>query len=465
MRILLALLFVVLSLPAAAQDTAAPAREKVFNAEYFTLDNGMQVVLVPNHRAPVITHMVWYGVGAADEKRGQSGLAHFVEHLMFKGTEKIPPGEFSTRIKAMGGNDNAFTAQDITAYFQSISSDRLETVMEMEADRMTNLIFPPEDVESEKLVVLEERRQRTENDPRGYFFEQMNAIVFPNHPYANPVIGWLHETEALTRENVMAFYKEWYAPNNAILVVSGDVTMDTLRPLAERIYGSIPAREVPDHNWTAVPPLKATQKLIFADPSIQQPMLSRVFRVPSENQNKEESLALEVLASVMGDGQSARMYKSLVAEQKLASGISFHYSGSARSDGTLRITANPAEGTDMDTLETAIDSQLRKLVSEGVTETELSEAKTRLIDAAVFARDSLQGPAMVFGYGLTVGSSIDDIEYWPHNISQVTAEQIQAVAAKYLDPDNVGDRPYTTGYLLPKAQPAPAPEHIEESAE
>lgn len=455
-----------MSFPAIAQEKDSITREKVFNAESFTLENGMQVVLIPNRRAPVITHMVWYGVGAADEAPGQSGLAHFVEHLMFKGTEKIPPGEFSLRVKAMGGNDNAFTAQDITAYFQSISKDRLETVMEMEADRMTNLIFPPEDVDSERQVVLEERRQRTENDPRGYFFEQMNAIVFPNHPYGNPVVGWLHEMEALTRENVVSFYRKWYAPNNAILVVSGDVTMDVLRPLAERIYGSIPARDVPERIWTAVPPLKANQKLVYSDPDIQQPVLTRIFRVPSANQNKQESLALEVLASIMGDGQSARMYKSLVSEQKIATGVSLSYRGSSLSDSTMRITAQPAHNIDLEVLENAIDEELRSLVKNGVTNAELSAAKTRLIDAAVFARDSLQGPAMIFGYGLITGSSIDDIEYWPYDISKITAQQVQYVAAKYLDPDHVGNRPYTTGYLLPETvtQPREAEDKTQEVA-
>ncbi len=446
---LILLLVFVLNAPAQAQDTA---RTPVFGAESFTLPNGMKVVAVPNHRVPAVTHMVWYRVGAADEPPGLSGIAHFAEHMMFKGTETLPPGEFSKRVKLLGGNDNAFTGQDITAYFQSVASEHLETIMRMEADRMVNLSFPDEELASERLVVLEERRQRTENDPRGYFVEQMRTALFPNHPYGNPVVGWLHEVETLTGEDVMGFYNRWYAPNNAILVVSGDITMDTLRPLAEEIYGRIPARAVPERNWSAVPPLPANPRLYYEHETIKQPRFSRFYRAPSSTTDKDTALALDILASIMGDGPTSRFYKSLVYEQKLATTASFRYSGAALSEGEIRLGANPAVGVSMKTVEAAIDEELRVLIRDGVTAQEVADAKTRLTEAAIFARDSLSGPAMIFGYSLATGSTIEDIEYWPYDIEAVTIEQINAAARRYLDPDNNERRPHVTGYLLPKAQ-------------
>lgn len=440
--------------PASAQEP--PPREKAFNAESFTLDNGMRVVVIPNHRVPVITHMVWYGVGAADEAPGKSGLAHFTEHLMFKGTQTVPPGEFSKRVRALGGNDNAFTSQDYTAYFQSIAVEHLETVMTMEADRMNNLTFPPEQVDSERLVVLEERRERTENDPTGYFYEQMRSMLFTNHPYSDPVIGWLHEMEALNRENVMDFYNAWYAPNNAILIISGDVTAEKLKPLAEKTYGVLPRETVPERIWTEVPPLLATPRLVLRHPTIQQPSFSRIYRAPAMKQNKQDSLALELVSAIMSQGQNSRLYKSLVVEQKLATNAQMGYNGSAISDATLNIGATPAEGVTLEQLEQAIDAELEKLVRDGVTQQELTEAVTRLRDAYIFSRDSLQGPAMIFGHALITGSSIEDVEYWAYDIQELTVEQLNDVARRFLDPDEIYKRPYVTGYVLPEEAPQAA---------
>lgn len=447
MRLFFILLLLVCAPAAHAQEAA---REKIFNAESFTLENGMRVVVIPNHRVPVVTHMVWYGVGGADEQPGQSGLAHYVEHLMFKGTETVPPGEFSKRVRALGGNDNAFTSQDFTAYFQSVAVEHLETVMTMEADRMNNLTFPGAEVDSERLVVLEERRERTENDPTGYFYEQMRGTLFMNHPYSDPVIGWLHETEALTRDNVMEFYNTWYAPNNAILIVSGDITAERLKPLAEKTYGALPAETVPERVWTQVPPLLATQRLVLHHPSIQQPSFLRLYRVPGMRQNKQESLALDLLTSIMSDGQNSRLYKSLVVDQKLATGANMGYSGSAISDATLQISATPAEGVSLEQLEEAVDAELHKVANDGVTRQELTEAVTRLSDAYNFSRDSLQGPAMTFGHALITGSTIEDVEYWAYDIQKLTVEQINDVARRYLDPDDINKRPYVTGYVLPE---------------
>jgi zinc protease len=456
--------FFVLVLLSLSAHAAEP--KKLFGAESFTLDNGLQVVLIPNRRAPVITHMVWYKAGALDEPHGQSGVAHFVEHLMFKGTGKIPPGEFSKMVSAMGGNDNAFTSQDYTAYHESVAADRLDDVMEMEADRMTGLTFPPDHVLSERKVVMEERRERTDNDPRAYFGEQMRAALFVNHPYGNPVVGWLQELDALERENVKHFYEQHYAPNNAIVVISGDVSIKELKPLAEKIYGPIPRRDVAERKWTGVPPLLANTRLVLHHPSVRQPVLSRVYRVPSYSQNKEESLALQVLESILDGGAAARLYKTLVVEQRMASTVDFSYQADALSDGTVSVSMVPADDVGPEELEWAFDSLLRKLVDEGVTEDELRRAKDRMKDDAVFARDSLMGPAMIFGQALATGETIEDVEFWPENIEKVTIAQVNEVSEKYLNPDDYGTRPYVTGYLLPPAPkedieettPAPAPE-------
>lgn len=443
MRILV-LVFILLTVAG-----PAAAREKTFGAESFMLDNGMQVVVIPNHRAPVVTQMVWYKTGAADEDRGQSGIAHFVEHLMFKGTDSVPPGEFSKRVKAMGGEDNAFTSYDFTAYHQSVSTANLETVMTMEADRMQNLSFPQADVDSERLVVIEERRERTENDPRTAFGEQMRAALFVNHPYGNPVIGWFHEVDALNRHDVKQFYDTWYAPNNAILVVSGDITAKELKPVAERTYGKVPRRDVPQRHWTAVPPLRGTPLLTLRDKSIRQPSLTRLCRAPSYVQDRQASLALQVLENILDGGASTRLYKTLAVEKKIATSIGLSYDADRYSDGTISIGAVPAPGVSLPDLDRAIGEQLHILARDGVEKQELRDAKTRLKDAAIYARDSLMGPAMTFGAALAVGETVDDVEYWPDAIETVTAAQVQDAAQRFLDMADTGTSPCVTGYLLP----------------
>ncbi|MCB9988389.1 MAG: insulinase family protein [Rhodospirillales bacterium] len=444
----LSFLFFLLALaplPAIAQD-------KVFDADTFFLENGMQVVVIENHRAPVVTHMVWYKVGAADEPPGKSGMAHFFEHMMFKGTDTIPPGEFSKRIRAMGGNDNAFTSQDYTAFFQSLAVENLETAMAMEADRMRNLNPPPDDFASELQVVIEERRQRTENEPQSYFVEQLRAALFVNHPYANPVVGWLQEVDVLSWENAKAFYDQWYAPNNAILVVSGDITAAELKPMAERTYGKLAARDVPERHWTDVPPLPGLPVLTLKDKAIRQPAWIRIYRLPSATQDRETARTLEVLQDIMDGGAATRLYKVLVVDQKVATSIGLSYDPDSIKDASLWMQATPAPGKTLQDVAAAVDEQLRLLVTAGVTETELREAKDRMKDAAVYARDSLAGPAMVVGRALAAGQTLDDVETWPDQIEAVTAEQIQRAAQAFLDPDDIKMRPYVTGYMLPKEE-------------
>ena len=453
------------SQPAHAPVTAVTVttRKKIFNAETYMLKNGMQVVLVPNHRAPVALQMVWYKVGRTDEVTGRSGLAHFLEHLMFKGSEHVPPGELSKRIRAMGGNDNAFTTHDFTAYFQTIAVARLEDAMEMEADRMRSILLPPDQFESERQVVLEERRQRTENDPRSYFMDQLRYALFPGHPYSVPVIGWESEIKALSRDDAKAWHDKWYTPNNAVLVVTGDLTLDQLKPIVERTYGTIPTRPVMREVMPGVNEFPGNTVLTLRDPRIREPQFVRLYRVPSFPQNKQEALALDVLQEIMSGNSSARLYQSLVVKQKIATSASFGYDDSSRGTAMFSASVSPAQGKTDD------DAEIKKLAEGGVTVTELSEAKTRIRDSIAFMHDSLSAPAHAIGQSLINGVSLDDIEYWPDLIDTVTAEQVKAVAQKYLLPSNKPDQKpnYVTGYIYaakpqPGDAPPPAPSPVQE---
>ncbi|MDB5491507.1 MAG: insulinase family protein [Micavibrio sp.] len=441
----------------------APARQKIFNAETYTLGNGMQVVLIPNHRAPVAMQMVWYKVGRADEATGKSGLAHFLEHLMFKGSKNVAPGELSKRIRAMGGNDNAFTTDDFTAYFQTIAVDKLESAMTMEADRMRGILLPEDQFESERQVVLEERRMRTENDPRSYFMDQLRYALYPGHPYSIPIIGWKPEIEKLTLADARAWHEKWYAPNNAILVVTGDLTLQQLKPMVEKTYGRIPSRPVTRTELPAVAEFPGENRLTLRDPRIREPQFIRMYRVPGFTQNKQEALALDVLEEIMSGNSSTRLYQSLVVTQKVATAAGFSYDDTSRGTTIFSGYVSPAEGKTLEDAEDAYDAEIKKLIEGGVTVTELSEAKTRIRDSIGFLHDSLTTPANVIGQALASGIALDDIEYWPDEIDTVTAEQVKAVAAKYLVPRlKAEDKPnYITGYIMAtKRQPGdpePAP--------
>lgn len=434
-----------------AQKPVTETRQKVFNAESFMLDNGMEVIVVPNHRAPVVTHMVWYKAGAAQEPKGKSGIAHFMEHLMFKGSEVIggtalAPGEFSKTIRRLGGQDNAFTSQDYTAYFQSVPSSALETVMRMEAGRMRGMNPPESEVDSERKVIIEERRQRTDNDPQARFYEQLRAHSFINHPYGTPIIGWMHEMEKLSRADVMAFYQKWYAPNNAILVVTGDVTPGDVFAKAIDIYGPIPKSEGLDRNVSLSPPMEAKTRLVMQDKAVKEPVITKIFRVPSARQDKKTSLALDVLNEIMGGGPTSRIYQALVVDQKIASSAGLSYDGAQWSDAVLSVFAVPVPGQSMETLEKALNAEIAKLIAKGVSADEVSDAITRMQDRSVYARDSLSGPAMIIGRSLASGLTLDDVEYWPHDLAAITREDIQKAAAAYLKDSPV------TGVLLPEGK-------------
>lgn len=402
----------------------------LFNPESFTLDNGMQVVVVPDHRAPVVVHMVWYKVGAADEPPGKSGIAHFLEHLMFKGTGKLAPGEFSKIVAANGGRDNAFTSQDYTAYFQTIARDRLELVMSMEADRMVNLQFGEQDMITERDVVLEERRQRTDSTAQGQFREQVTAALYLAHPYGIPIVGWEEEIKRLDVDDALAFYRKFYAPNNAILVVAGDITAAELKPLAEKHYGVVPAnpavyqRELPHE-----PPHRAARRLTHSDPRVAEPSWQRMYIADSVNWGEtRHTIALQVLSDILGASGTSRLYRNLAVEQKKAISVGAWYSGVDRGPGSFGVYATPAEGVSLEDLEAAVDAELAKVVADGVTQEELDRARTGLLADAVYMRDSLSQGARVFGSALSAGVSIEDVESWPDRLKQVTVEDVREAA-------------------------------------
>ena len=429
---------------------AGPAGAGLFNPTTFALKNGMQVVMIPDHRAPVVTHMVWYKVGAADEPPGKSGVAHLLEHLMFKGTAKLPGGGFSQTVARLGGRENAFTAHDYTGYFQTVAAHRLATVMELEADRMVNLVLSEADVKTEREVVMEERRSRTDNDPGSLLGEQIAASQYLAHPYRLPVIGWAHEVSRLLRADVLAFYETWYAPNNAILVVAGDVTEATLRPLAERTYGALAAQSVPPRLRPQEPPQRAARRVVLEDARVRQASFSRSYLAPSRTAGESRHAeALQVLADILGGGTTSRLYQALVVKQKLASGAGAYYRGSTMDLARFHIYASPtpggAPGSQVAELEAAADRVLAEVLEKGVSEAELERSKAGMIAAATYARDNVRRAARFFGRALATGRRAADVEAWPERIAALGVADINAAARHVLRLERS-----VTGLLLPK---------------
>jgi zinc protease len=422
---------------------ASPAASRV---SAFKLANGLQVVVVPDHRAPVVTHYVWYRVGAADEPPGVSGIAHFLEHLMFKSTDKIASGEFSKIVSRLGGQDNAFTSHDVTAYFQRIAKDRLKTVMEMEADRMENLRLTENEVTTERAVILEERRSRTENNPSSILSEQMLAALYQNHPYRIPIIGWMHEMAKLSREDALAFYKRFYAPNNAIVVVAGDVTVEEARKLTESIYGPLkPNPAILPRTRPQEPPHRSPRRLELKDPRAGNLTVRRFYLAPSIPTAADgDAEALYLLMKIVGHGSTSRLYQKLVAEEKLASGAGGWYSGTSLDSGTIGVHAVAAEGVGIDKVEAGIDRVLHEVRENGVAADELERAKKAFIADFIYESDSQSQLARRYGEGLLLGLTVEQINNWPVAIAKVTADDVKRVAAKYFD-----IRHSVTGTLIP----------------
>jgi len=440
--------FVAACLVLLALTASAHAREFV-RPETFTLRNGLQVVVITDRRAPVVTHMLWYRVGAADEPRGYSGIAHFFEHLMFKGTRQIAPGEFSRTVARNGGEDNAFTNWDYTAYFERIARDRLELVMRMEADRMRNLQFSDETFASERDVIAEERRQRVDNNPGAVLGERMRAMLWPHHPYGTPVIGWLHEINALDREIVLEFYRTWYAPNNAILVVAGDVDAAELRPLAERHYGRLrPTRNLPARTWVTDPPNVGPMRVTHSDVKVRQPSFSRLYRAISYGTDTgRQAHSLDVAMEILGGSETSRLYRALVEEQRIAVSAGASANSSGLGGGSVSVWATPVEGVTLEQVETAADAVIATYLRDGPTETELTRARNLLTANAIYSRDSQESLANIYGASLAQGESIDDVVNWPADIEAVTRDDVMTMARQTLDINAS-----VTGWLLPEPE-------------
>jgi zinc protease len=399
------------------------------------LSNGLEVVVIPDRRAPVVTHIVWYRIGAADEPRGKSGIAHFLEHLMFKGTEKIAPGEFSKIVARNGGQDNAFTTQDVTAYFQRVATDRLPLVMEMEADRMTNLQLLADDVANERQVVLEERRSRVDNDPNSILSEQMGATLFLSHPYRIPIIGWEHEIKGLTQTDAVSFYKRYYAPNNAIVVVAGDVEAEDVFALAEKTYGALKASaDLPPRARVLEPDPQAPRRVILKDERVAQDTLSRQYLAPSiRTAEGREAEALELLADILGSNATGRLYRRLVVEEKIASSAGGWYSGDYLDYGRMGVYAVAAGDIPLATVEASIDAVIAEVKENGVTAAELERARNSKIAQLIYDQDSQFNQARTYGWALATGQTIDDVKDRAARLEAVTLADIVDAAKKYFD--------------------------------
>lgn len=423
-----------------------PAPADIFEAHEFTLANGLDVVVVPNHLSPVVVQAVVYKAGAADGLPGKNGIAHFLEHLMFKGTKTLAQGQFSKEIDKRGGTDNAYTTQDVTVFHQEIAKEHLGLIMKMEADRMVNLQLTDAIVLPERDVILQERGERIDNNPGARLSEAVNAALYLNHPYRLPVIGWRHEMETYTTEDALGFYKRFYEPNNVVLVIGGDVTTEEVRTLAEKYFAPIPKGAPVARDRLQEPPPIAPRRVSLSDERVRQPYFIRSYLAPSFRTAKgNEGYALTVLSEILTGGTAGRLYRSMVIEQKSALGIDTDYDGGAYDAGRFSFYGTPLQGGDLGALEQAIDQQIALLLKDGVTGQEVADAKHRLQIAAVKARDSVGGPVFTVAETLGKGRTLADVQAWPERIGAVTADEVMAAAAQILKPENS-----VTGTLLPK---------------
>jgi zinc protease len=415
----------LLATPLAAEDVTT-----------YQLQNGMDVVVIEDHRAPVVVHMVWYRSGSADEPPGQSGVAHFLEHLLFKATDTLESGEFSRVVAENGGSDNAFTSYDYTAYYQRVAADRLELMMQMEADRMNNLRLTPEDIVTERGVILEERNQRTDNNPNALAREQMRAVQYLNHRYGVPIIGWRHEMETLDMDDALDFYDLYYSPNNAILVVAGDVLPRDVFELANKYYGVIPAEEnLPERFRSAEPPQTAARRLTYLDDRVAQPYVSRSYLAPERDPGDQETAAaLVYLAELLGGSQfSSALGQALQFDTQTAVYAGAGYSGLSLDDATFNVTVVPAQGVTLSDAEVAMDQVLVDFLATDIDPDQMDRIRTQLRAQEIYALDNVEGIANRYGRALAMGLSVEDVQAWPEVLQSVTAEDVLAAAAEVLD--------------------------------
>ncbi|HEY3777811.1 MAG TPA: pitrilysin family protein [Rhizomicrobium sp.] len=431
-----------------AAGIAASAHAQTTKIFQFALQNGLSVLVVPDHRAPIVTQMLVYRVGASDDPAGLSGLAHFFEHMMFRGTANVPGDHFALTVARNGGEDNAFTTHDYTVFYEQIAKDRLRLVMGLDADRMINLDLSDGAVRTERNIVLEERRLRIDNDPQALLREQMEAALQLSHPYGRPVIGWPEEVRRIGRIEAQAFYGRHYAPNNAILVVLGDVTPDEVRADAEATYGKVPARELVPRAEYAQPPRLAETKLTLSRDDVKLPFLLRLYRVVSYTEAKPgEAEALDVLAQMLGGDPTSALYRELVVHRRLASDAGASYSGYARDAGEFEIFAVPRPGVKMETIERTIDAVLRRYSTAPPAPGDIERAKTQLVADAIYRQDNQLELATAYGQALAIGLTADDVREWPDRIHAVTGEELQSAAERDLVSHEA-----VTGHLLPPGQ-------------
>ncbi|MER8526362.1 pitrilysin family protein [Mesorhizobium sp. M0814] len=415
----------------------------------FLLDNGMEVVVIPDHRAPIVTHMVWYKIGSADEPPGKSGIAHFFEHLIFKATSNHAAGELDRAVAAIGGSDNAFTSYDYTAFHETVVPQALGEMMGFEADRMRNLILNDDVIKTERDVILEERRSRIDGNPQAVLDEEIDATLWQNQPYRIPVIGWMQEMEKLNRTDAMAFYNKYYTPNNAVLVVAGDVEPETVKALAEKTYGKI-ARgpDLPPRIRPVEPEQNTRRTVTLTDGRVSVPSFTTQWVVPSYHTAKPgEGEALDVLSEILGGGNRSRLYQELVVRQGIAAEAGAFFQGTMLDDTNFTVYGAPRGDAKLADIEAAVDAEIARIAKDGVTSDELEKSKDRFVRSMIFARDKQEDMANIYGSTLATGGNVQDVQQWPDRIRKVTADQVKAVAARYLNLDHA-----TTGYLLPQTQ-------------
>lgn len=435
-RILFSLL---LCLPALTLSAAETVHER-------TLDNGLKVLVKPDRRAPILISQVWYKVGSSYEYGGMTGVSHLLEHMMFKGTERLAPGEFSRIIAENGGEENAFTGRDYTAYFQSLANDRLEIAFELEAERMRNLALDPEEFVKELEVVKEERRTRTDDNPQSLTFERFNAVAYVASPYRIPVIGWAGDLEQASVEDLRDWYRLWYAPNNATLVVAGDVDPQEVFRLAEKHFGPLEPERIRPPKMQPEPEQLGAKRIVVKAPA-QEPYLLMGYKAPALMDAEEawEPYAFEVLTSVLDGGSSTRLERELVRGSQVASSASASYSAFGRLPGMFMLSGVPAKGQTIEQVEAALLAQIERVRTDLVDEGEMERVRNQLIADKVYERDSLFYQAMVLGQLETVGLGWELAETYVDQLAAITPEQVRAVAQKYLVPEKL-----TVGILDPQ---------------
>lgn len=429
----------------------AKAKEAgIFHPKTFTLQNGLQVVVITNARAPVVTQMLWYKVGSIDDPQGKSGLAHFLEHLMFKGTPQVPGDAFMEAITKIGGEQNAFTTSEYTCYYQKVSAAHLELAIRLEADRMAGLSLLPGPVKNESKVILEERRTRIDSDPGAILAEAANKAFYWHHPYGIPVIGWEHEMTSLTREDAKKFYKTWYIPNNAVLIFAGDVTVEKVKPLVEKYYGKVPQGKTPTRTHAQEPAHRGVlERVSLSSPYVDYPQWNRRYPAPNyKDDNDSYPYALDILSDILSNGATSLLYKNLVESKKMAAWVSAGYSPANFGPASFTVGAQPSQGHTPEEIEAAFEQEIAQLLKNGISKDDVEKAKRRKLVGISYLKDNVFGGAEELGMTLVTGRTIDDVESWPKKINAVTVRDVNAVLKLVFEAKD-----HVTTLLLPKNTP------------